>query len=119
MNPVRQLHEQAMDLAETAFAGNFYRNSPDHEHYKTPGEVKKLNRQACQLEKQAADMVEVGQEPTRGVLYRSAAWLAYHAGDLEEARRLVETGLAGNPPDWIKDELNDVLVAVKTGVIKK
>lgn len=118
-NPVRELHEQAMDLAVRAFVGNFYRSDPDHEHYKTPGQVIELNRQACTLETQAADMVEVGAEPTRGILYRSAAWLAFHAGDRQEARRLVEKGLEGNPPGFVKEELQDVLVAVETGVIKK
>lgn len=118
MNPVNELHEQAMDLAELAFVGNFYRNWPEHEHYKTPAEVVELNHQAMELERQAAQMVEVGTEPTRGILYRSAAWLAYHAGDLEEARRLVEAGLDGNPPGWLAQELNDVIESIETGVIK-
>jgi hypothetical protein len=119
MNPIRELHDQAMDLAELAFVGNFYRNWPDHEHYQTPEQVIELNRQACVLETQAADMVKVGAEPTRGVLYRSAAWLAYHAGDLAEARRLVERGLAGDPPGWLAQELKGVVESIETGVIKK
>lgn len=119
MTTVRDLHHQAMDLAELAFIGYFYRNWPDHEHYKTPGEIKELNRQACELETQAADMVEIGLEPTRGVLYRSAAWLAFHAGELEKARKLVETGLAGNPPEFVRAELFDVIIAIETGVIKR
>lgn len=117
MNPVRELHEQAMDLATKAFYGLFYR--PGHEYHITQIEAVELNRQACVLETQAANMVEVGAEPTRGVLYRSAAWLAYHAGDLAEARRLVERGLAGDPPGWLARELQDVIEAIETGVIKK
>lgn len=119
MNPIRELHEQAMDLAELAFVGNAVRNNPNHQYYKTPEQVTELNRQACVLETQAADMVAVGAEPTRGVLYRSAAWLAYHAGDLAEARRLVERGLLGDPPGWLVQELQDVIEAIETGVIKK
>lgn len=47
-------------------------------------------------------------EPTRSILYRSAATLALDAEDHAEAIRLAQTGLDGNPPAELADELQEV-----------
>jgi hypothetical protein len=47
-------------------------------------------------------------EPTRSILYRSAASLALRAGNLAEAERLIFDGLKGNPPDDIAAELHEL-----------
>lgn len=44
-------------------------------------------------------------EPSRSVLFRSAASLAIQAGHLREARCMIRHGLAGNPPAEIATEL--------------
>lgn len=69
---------------------------------------------AALLEGMAAGMLEdrVDLEPSRSVLYRSAATLALEYGDLVEASNLVEKGLAGHPPAEIRAELQDVRAAI-------
>jgi hypothetical protein len=47
-------------------------------------------------------------EPTRSVLFRSAATLALRCGELREAEKLASIGLSGHPPDEIADELREV-----------
>ena len=52
-------------------------------------------------------------EPTRSILYRSAAWLALDANLPHEAIRLAERGLAGSPPPAIAVELEEALAAAR------
>lgn len=44
-------------------------------------------------------------EPTRSILYRSAATIAHNAGMHKESMDMVLQGLLGNPPEDIKREL--------------
>jgi hypothetical protein len=98
MSSIKQIHDQAMDLAEEAFVA---RRKGEEE------EATKFFSEALELEKQAASyfLPEKESEPTRSILYRSAATLAYHAKDYEQAEQLVAQGLIGYPPDEIKQEL--------------
>jgi adenine-specific DNA-methyltransferase len=66
---------------------------------------------AFQAERTAAELVDGagGTEPSRSVLFRSAATLAMDAGDATEATRLATIGLRGHPPVSIAEELRDVL----------
>lgn len=69
---------------------------------------------AWRLEERAA-IAAGASEPSRGILYRSAAWCAVSAGRLDEAVRLARVGLAGDPatlPAAVVVELNEVLVHV-------
>ncbi len=50
-------------------------------------------------------------EPSRSVLFRSAASLALSAGLPRDARRMIEYGLLGDPPEEIAQELRDLLKA--------
>ncbi len=68
-----------------------------------------LLRRAAELEARAAEAVPRDVEPTRSVLFRSAATLARENGDTLAARRLATEGLRGTPPLEIKQELFDVL----------
>ena len=70
-----------------------------------------LMRRALELEREAAYglLQEFQAEPTRSVLFRSAAALALECGETEEARRLAFQGLAGSPPKEIVDELHDIV----------
>jgi len=70
----------------------------------------KLFVQAFELEKQAALMLltDFDKEPTRSILYRSAASLAMDCGKYREAEKLVTQGLAGNPPEDIAEELQNL-----------
>ncbi len=70
---------------------------------------------AFKFEKSAAESVRDQEdfEPTRSVLFRSAASLALESGNTGEAIRLAKSGLAGNPPDIVKEELKEILEKTK------
>ncbi|MEI8033757.1 MAG: hypothetical protein WCH05_10505 [Chlorobiaceae bacterium] len=102
MKQVRDLHREAMDYAGRAFIA------------KRAGEADKaqsLFLHAFKLESDAANLVadDVSNEPTRSVLFRSAATLALDCGDVRAAEQLAARGLVGNPPDDIAEELREVL----------
>ena len=91
------VHEQAMDWADKARAARRARDNDAHDGY-----LKK----AFELEKQAALMIQSEEsEPTRSVLHRSAASLAYKCRKYREAEWLVARALSGNPPGEIMGEL--------------
>ena len=107
MKSVRELHTKAMDLAEFAFVAKLRGNL---------GKSDQLSRQAFEYEAQAARLVpdEPSSEPTRSVLYSSAAWLALDCEELREAERLVAAGLAGHPPEDIAEELRELFEKVNS-----
>jgi len=72
-------------------------------------------REAFELESQAAESVSsnLDAEPTRSVLFRSAATLALQCGLLEAAAKLVREGLGGNPPAAIAEELQSLIDAAQ------
>lgn len=75
-----------------------------------PEAAEELLVQAFSKEREAARRLtnNLGSEPSRSVLFRSAAALAMKCGRLREAEQLVCEGLAGNPPDEIAEELRDL-----------
>lgn len=101
MNHIRKLHEEAMDLAEMAFIA---RLEGDLER------AAQLSQQAYEGEAQAARLMSKAgaTEPTRSVLYRSAASLALNCNRFREAERLIAEGLAGDPPAEIAEELRQL-----------
>ncbi len=98
MSTTKELHHQAMESFEAALIA---RQSGDE------GRVFRLLREALRLESAAADSVgeAISLEPTRSVLHRSAASLALQIFDTITARKYVDAGLKGNPPDEIRREL--------------
>lgn len=64
---------------------------------------------AVALEAEAAALVPLDLEPTRSVLYRSAASIAVQGGDLIRAQRLAIDGLRGNVPSELRSELIEIL----------
>ena len=105
MNQIQGLHQQAMDLAEGAFTAKL---KGDLE------QANQLNWQAFEKEAKAAALLasNLDAEPTRSVLYRSAASLAVDCGELQTAERLIATALAGNPPQEIAEELKDLFIQI-------
>jgi len=93
-----QLHQQAMEFADKALLS---------EKKAKPTQAKKQYAQAFQLEKQAAMLLatDYSIEPSRSVLFRSAAFLAIKANQYREAERMAAFGLTGNPPSEIAQEL--------------
>ncbi len=104
---IRELHEKAMDMAETASVARLRGDAEQAE---------RLYRQALRYEAGAAGMVPtlLSCEPSRSVLYRSAASLALDCGEVREAEQLAAAGLAGHPPGDIADELRDLLGSAET-----
>jgi hypothetical protein len=102
MSQVRDLHRQAMDYAGRAFIA---KRSGDADT------AQSLFRDALRLETEAVGLVsdDLSNEPTRSVLFRSAATLALDYGDVRAAEQLAARGLAGNPPEDIAEELREVL----------
>ncbi len=98
MTTVRDLHSQAMQLAQLAMVA---RHEGDTER------AQDLARRAYNLEAEAAVLVpeEEASEPTLSILHRSAASLAYQCGEYELAQRQIAKGLSGHPPPEIKREL--------------
>ncbi len=101
MTTVNDLHPQAMDLADEAF--RLRRRGHD-------AEAKNFFLRALELEREAANLVPPTKEyePSRSILYRSAASLAYNGEDYEAAEKLIANGLLGFPPAEIKEELKNL-----------
>ena len=101
MTTVNDLHPKAMDLAEEAFQR--LREGED-------GQAKQLFLEALALEREAALLLPVSEEaePSRSILFRSAASLAYNAEEYETAEQLIAHGLSGFPPPEIKEELKNL-----------
>ena len=73
-------------------------------------EYLRLTRLAFEKESAAADLLANEKvEPSRAILHRSAATLAYRCEKHEEAKRLIHRALAGSPPRDIEVELNELL----------
>jgi hypothetical protein len=96
---ISSLHETAMAFAEQALMSHDSLNA------------NKLFRSAFEHERKAAELLEdaLDYEPTRSVLYRSAATLARDCQDYGEAKRLIQKGLMGRLPDDIAEELKELL----------
>lgn len=98
MTTVSDLHPQAMDLADEALQlQRMGEESAAHE----------LFRRALELEQEAASILPPTEdsEPSRSILYRSAASIAYNIREYDVAERLIALGLTGFPPLEIREEL--------------
>jgi hypothetical protein len=98
---IDEIHERAMELADEASLLKLRGQD---------GEAIALFRKAAELEMEAASLLPAAKEsePSRSILFRSAAFLAYDATDYKLADRLVASGLSGFPPDEIEKELKDL-----------
>ena len=100
---IDELHQKAMELADEAF---YAKKKQDLES----AQSKYLA--AFEYERAAAMLLvnEYEQEPTRSVLFRSAACLLLNLpfpeiDNFRNAERMVAYGLSGNPPEEIAEEL--------------
>ena len=105
MKSINILHDEAMDFADQAFIA---RRKSDIEG------ALSLARKAYELEVQAAELLrnDLSAEPSRSVLYRSAASLAMECGETREAERLISIALSGESPYEIAEELRNLLEQV-------
>ena len=96
------VHEAAMELARQAFSD------------RDKSSAREFFQGALEKERWAAEnwAETSGLEPTRSILYRSAASLAWNCEDYPEVVRLARKGLAGSPPGDIAAELKELLEMV-------
>lgn len=101
MSNITDLHNLAMEEMDEAFFARRSGNAALADQH---------NRKAFELEKQAANLLKDNfeAEPSRSVLYRSAASFAYECGEFREAEQLISIALSGNPPEEIMEELRDL-----------
>ena len=101
MENINKLHKQAMEFADKA---HIARRNNDNK------KAIELSKKAFQLEKSSAlllyDKIEI--EPTRSILFKSAAWLACNAEDYISAKKMLNFALDGNPSIEIKNEIDEI-----------
>jgi len=101
MKEIEVIHNQAMDLAEKAILLRIRKKNI--ESIETFKEAYALERQAAMQLKDLHDF-----EPSRSVMFRSAASLALNAGLFRESEKMIAIGLSGEPPESIADELRNL-----------
>jgi hypothetical protein len=101
---VSLLHNKAMAMADAAVAQKLI----------NPEKSIALFIEALEFEKEAAGLLfnQFENEPTRSILFRSAANLALDSDNPREAEKLIAAALIGNPPNEIVEELRDLLESV-------
>jgi hypothetical protein len=97
---VEKLHDQAMQLLDDAFAAR---------RMGQRDEFLRLAALALESEVEAAELVANDVEPSRSVLFRSAAALAMLLDLPARAMALAGAGIAGRPPPLIRSELVSVI----------
>lgn len=98
MRKAQQLHNSAMRFADLALAAK----SAD-----MANDAVTFFQKAMQEESQAAHLTR--SQPSRAILFRSAANLAIECGQFAEAEQLSCIGLIGPPPPDVADELRHTL----------
>jgi hypothetical protein len=111
MSNIEDLHTKAMDLAENAF---LLQQKGDAIAFV------QLSKEAFLLEKAAAMLLqnEPHSEPSRSILFKSAAFLAFDAQEYQECRDMITYTLLGKPDNIIKAEMNQ-LFDETTAILKK
>ncbi len=111
INPIDELHNKAMHLADEAF---YAKKKEDLET------AQAKYKAAFEYEKAAAMLLinSYETEPSRSVLFRSAACLLLNLpkpnpSDYREAERMIAFGLSGYPPAEIAVELRKVFEEVR------
>ena len=69
-----------------------------------------LSEQAFELEREAALSLlnKEDLEPTRSILFRSAAALAKDCHRYEDSEKMIAYALSGNPPEYVKEQLREI-----------
>ena len=102
MSTAKELHDQAMDLVETAILERVRGNAEL---------TAQLYSEALELELAAIEILDAHgktAEPTWSVLHRGAGWMAFNSNQFRRAEQLASKALAGDPHPEIADELRDL-----------
>ena len=96
----KQLHKDAMIFAQEA---HFSQRNGNYE------KAFELFEKAYNLEKQVAFYyLNKDKEPTRSILFKSAAALANNCKKYREAKKMIAFALSGNPPEELADEIRNL-----------
>ena len=106
MNAAKILHDTAMDFYDLANIAKAKGNLQTHKEYM---------EKALVIEKEAAlKLPENADEDFWPYAYlRSAAWMAFHLNQFDEANSLIQLALSGNPSSFEKGRLNEILKAIE------
>ena len=106
MNPVTKLHHEAMAVADEATIAQVKGKA---------AVAKQKFAEAFMIEKMAVELMPLnGADPVpRPVLMRGAAALAYKAGLYNDAENIIAKCLAGNPPLYVINELDEITALTK------
>lgn len=107
MSKINQLHDKAMDIAEKAFLAQ---QAGDKTTFV------RLSKEAFLLEKTAAMALKdkADLEPSRSILFKSAAFLAYDAQEYQACRDMITYTLLGKPDSSVKSEMKTLFLEVDT-----
>jgi hypothetical protein len=108
LDDVDRLHEAALELFDEA---------ERHERRGLPAEAHKFFQKALEEETEAADLWARidGDEPTRSILYRSAAAIALRAGEIAHAIVLCDNALASpSLPEEQRPDIHEIRDAAQT-----
>ena len=99
----KKLHIEAMQKSQLADIAIFENREQD---------AMSLWKESFELEKQAAMLLmnKYDKEPTRSILFKSAAYLALKVGLKREAEFLACRGLEGSPSEYVAKELKRLKV---------
>ena len=102
---LEELHNLAMDNSELALL-SLQNGDIDKFH--------ELSASAFLYEKQAAmELIDKNIEPSRSVLFKSAAYIAIDNADFIEAQKLYDYALDGQPPIEIVEELRELSLEIE------
>lgn len=112
MKNIRSIHAKAMELMRQA---NQFLNERNNDAY-----LSNL-KEALALEEEAAfELISnFNSEPTRSVLFRSAANIAYNLGEYDKAEKLIYQALSGSPHPEIKAELVALKDLIDTAYVRE
>jgi hypothetical protein len=112
MKDIRSIHGRAMELMRIAS-----QNLEDRDKDSYLSNI----RAALELEKEAAFelLTNFESEPTRSVLFRSAANLSYNLGEYGQAEKLIYHALTGSPHAEIKAELLSLKDMIETAFVRE
>ena len=105
---VTKLHREAIAYVDESTVAQLLGDNDEYLRY---------TKLAFEKERAAADlMADRHVEPTRSVLHRSAASLAWRCEKYDEAKQLIDRALDGSPPRYVVSELNELLEMVEAAL---
>jgi len=102
MKNINTIHDEAMVIATNAYLLKCKKGNID--------EIIKLSKEAFLLEKEAAMMLinKKDAEPSRSILFKSAAFLAFDAMEYDECKNMIILALLGEPDLGVIEEMKEL-----------